>query len=133
MPRRASAAQARPPNPLRNQREIRAPTPLARQAVSNAAKPAKPACPNKECSSPKVEDGVCHNCGTIVDDSNIVAEVQFGENSQGAAVVQGSFVSADQGVAKSMGPGFRRGGGNEDRETTIREGDFPGLALGAPY
>lgn len=61
-------------------------------------------------------------CGTILDDSNIVAEVQFGENSSGAAVVQGSFVSADQGTAKSLGPAFRRAGGHEDREKSLREG-----------
>jgi transcription factor IIIB subunit 2 len=51
-----------------------------------------------------------------------VAEVQFGESASGAAVVQGSFVSADQGTAKSLGPAFRRAGGSEDREKTIREG-----------
>jgi transcription factor IIIB subunit 2 len=124
MGRRPVIPPPRPPNPLRNQREIRAPTPIARKVISNVPKPAKRACPNKECATPKVEDGVCHNCGTIVDDSNIVAEVQFGETSQGAAVVQGSFVGAEQGVAKSLGPAFRRAGGNEDRESTIREGRF---------
>lgn len=68
---------------------------------------------------------MCHNCGTIVDDSNIVAEVQFGENATGAAVVVGSFIGEDQGAARSMGPAFRRaGGGSEDRESTIREGTF---------
>jgi transcription factor IIIB subunit 2 len=125
MARRPVVPPPRPPNPLRNQREIRAPTPIARKAISNLPKPAKRACPNKECATPKVEDGVCHNCGTIVDDSNIVAEVQFGETSQGAAVVQGSYVGADQGVAKSLGSAFRRASGNEDRESTIREGSFP--------
>jgi len=51
-----------------------------------------------------------------------VAEVQFGESASGAAVVQGSFVSADQGTAKSLGPAFRRAGASEDREKTVREG-----------
>lgn len=51
-----------------------------------------------------------------------MSEIQFGETSSGAAVVQGSFVSADQGAARSMGPGFRRPGGGEDREKTLREG-----------
>ncbi|TAQ84239.1 hypothetical protein B7494_g7437 [Chlorociboria aeruginascens] len=110
----------RKPNNIRGMKEIQAPLPPIYR--NRPAKPAKRACPNKECSAPRVEDGVCHNCGTVVDDSNIVAEVQFGESSSGAAVVQGSFVSADQGAAKSMGPAFRRAGGSEDRETTIREG-----------
>lgn len=110
-------------------RPVREPTPLVQRASVAAAtqsaanRPAKRACPNKECSQPKVEDGVCHNCGTVVDDSNIVAEVQFGESSSGAAVVQGSFVGADQGAARSLGPGFRRAGGDENRESTQKEGN----------
>jgi len=57
-----------------------------------------------------------------VDDSNIVSEVQFGESSSGAAVVQGSFLGADQGTARSMGSAFIRAGGGESREATTREG-----------
>uniref|UniRef100_A0A8H7K918 Cyclin-like domain-containing protein n=1 Tax=Bionectria ochroleuca TaxID=29856 RepID=A0A8H7K918_BIOOC len=53
--------------------------------------------------------------------TNIVAEVQFGETSSGAAMVQGSFVAADQAGVRSMGPSFRRVGGSEDREKSIRE------------
>src|SRR5580700_2881613 len=104
----------RRPNPLSNIKPIRNPTPIpiARQGASKSRR----LCPNKLCTSPKVEDGVCQNCGTIIDESNIVAEVQFGENSSGAAIVQGSFVGADQGVARSLGPAFRKAGGVEDRE-----------------
>jgi len=129
--RPAKEVPPRKPNPLRNRKPINAPLPpifQQRQAAAAAAaanappRPARRACPNKTCSAPDVVDGICHNCGTIVDDSNIVSEVQFGESSSGAAVVQGSFVSADQGGAKSMGPAFRRAGGMEDRESTIREG-----------
>jgi transcription factor IIIB 90 kDa subunit len=118
----------RRPNPLRNMREVRAPTPIARQAIQGAAK-ARRLCPNKTCTSPKVEEGICKSCGTIIEESNIVAEVQFGESSSGAAVVQGSFVSADQGAARSLGPAFRRSGGTDDREKTLREGVaiLPGL------
>lgn len=120
----------RKPNPLRNRKPINAPIPLLYQqrpevaavAARQAPVPARRACPNKTCSAPNIVEGTCHNCGTIVDDTNIVSEVQFGESSNGAAVVQGSFVSADQGTAKSLGPAFRRAGGMEDRESTIREG-----------
>lgn len=84
---------------------------------------ARPACPNPQCNKPQIEDGVCHNCGTVVDDSNIVAEIQFGESSSGAAVVQGSHVGADQGGASTLGPAFRRaGGGESNKENTLREG-----------
>jgi hypothetical protein len=129
MPRPVKEPPPRKPNPLRNRKPVNAPLPPIYQAAAAAAaaakaapRPARRACPNKTCSAPDVVDGVCHNCGTIVDDSNIVSEVQFGESANGAAVVQGSFVSADQGTAKSLGPAFRRAGGMEDRESTIREG-----------
>jgi transcription factor IIIB subunit 2 len=68
-----------------------------------------------------VVDGTCQTCGRISDDSNIVAEVTFGESSSGAAVVHGSFIGADQAGVRSMGPAFRRVGGSEDREKSIRE------------
>lgn len=50
-----------------------------------------------------------------------MAEVTFGESSSGAAVVHGSFIGADQAGVRSMGPAFRRVGGSEDREKSIRE------------
>ncbi|KAK2626929.1 hypothetical protein QTJ16_004104 [Diplocarpon rosae] len=118
------------PNPLRNRVPIKEQPPtLVRQATAGAAARAKAAtlpppkkpCPNKECVAPDIQDGICHGCGFIVDDSNIVSEIQFGESSSGAAVVQGSFVAADQGGARTMGPGFQRSGG-ENRESTIRDG-----------
>lgn len=114
---------ARPVNPLRqNRREISAPTNLNRKPAPVPR--AKRACPNKLCSTPDVVDGVCHSCGAVVDDSNIVAEVQFAENSSGAAVVQGSYVGADQGGVRTMGPGLRRMGGDEGREGTVRLGEL---------
>ncbi|SRR6266536_1265929 len=127
MGRHAKPESQRPPNPFRNRKEIVAPTIFTRRAGEKAAassRPAKRACPNKQCATPQIEDGICHNCGTIVDDSNIVSEIQFGENSSGAAVVQGSFVGADQGMARSMGPAFKRAGGEEGREGTVRAGTF---------
>ncbi len=122
MPRPAKPVPVRPPNPLNNLRRIRAPTPLAQRAAIGAAR-SKRLCPNKICPAPKIEDGICHTCGTVVEESNIVSEITFGESSSGAAVVQGSFVSADSGAANSMGPAFQRaGGGGQDREKTLREG-----------
>ncbi|TDZ71995.1 Transcription factor IIIB 60 kDa subunit [Colletotrichum trifolii] len=80
-----------------------------------------PQCPNKACVKPKVVDGICQTCGRVADDSNIVAEVQFGETSSGAAMIQGSFIAADQAGVRTMGPAFRRVGGSDDREKSIRE------------
>lgn len=123
------------PNPVRAMREREE----RRQAASSAnqqskassrdkgdkggsvALPARQQCPNKACPKPNVIDGTCRTCGRVADDSNIVAEVQFGETSSGAAVVQGSFIGADQAGVRSMGPAFRRVGGSEDREKSIRE------------
>lgn len=85
------------------------------------AAPARQQCPNKACPKPNVVDGTCQTCGRVADDSNIVAEVQFGETSSGAAMVQGSYIGADQAGVRSMGPAFRRVGGSEDREKSIRE------------
>jgi transcription factor IIIB subunit 2 len=121
MGRRPAAQVERPPNPFLS-RNIRATTPIRRPLPP---KTAKRACPNKECTDPKIEDGICENCGTIVDDSNIVSEVQFGETSQGAAVVQGSYIGADQGGARNQGAGLRGAGGNNvDRERIQSEGMF---------
>ncbi|KAI1102726.1 hypothetical protein F4804DRAFT_252741 [Jackrogersella minutella] len=97
------------------------PTPAAQPVLSD-----REPCPNPGCPNPTapVTDGFCSACGREIDASNIVAEVQFGETSSGAAVVHGSFVGADQGtVNRNLGPQYRRlGGGLTDaRERTIRE------------
>lgn len=108
-------------NPMRPvRREITAPTAIRKPIHAPRA---KRACPNKQCPSPDIQDGVCVTCGTIVDESNIVAEVQFSENSSGAAVVQGSYIGADQGGARSMGPGMRGMGKEEGKEQTNRAGE----------
>lgn len=105
--------------------QITTPQPTAARPVMAKSAPLamsrRQQCPNKDCPKPNVVDGTCQTCGRVADDSNIVAEVQFGETSSGAAIVQGSFIGADQAGARSMGPGFRRVGGGDDREKSIRE------------
>ena len=94
-------------------------------AADVVAAPRK-SCPNPRCPNPSapISEGYCTACGREIDGSNIVAEVQFGETSSGAAMVQGQFVGADQSTARSMGPGFRRMGGIADnRERTARDGE----------
>ena len=39
-----------------------------------------------------VGNGFCVQCGTVVEENTIVNEVAFGEASNGAAIVQDSFV-----------------------------------------
>ena len=121
------------PNPVRAMREREERRAAASAAQSNSlrvaavnrnaalARPNRPQCPNKACPKPNVVDGTCQTCGRISDDSNIVAEITFGESSSGAAVVHGSYIGADQAGVRSMGPAFRRVGGSEDREKSIRE------------
>ncbi|KAA8896022.1 cyclin-like protein [Sphaerosporella brunnea] len=82
-------------------------------------------CPNCGCSNPADFDDssgqvVCTNCGTVVNESHIVSEISFGENSAGAATVQGSFVGAGQTHA-STGGRYRSGTSIEAREATIAD------------
>ncbi|RSL38585.1 hypothetical protein CEP53_014748 [Fusarium sp. AF-6] len=122
------------PNPVRavrerEERRAAAATASASQSLrinavnrnASLANPSRPQCPNKSCPNPNVVDGTCQTCGRIADDSNIVSEITFGESSSGAAVVHGSYIGADQAGVRSMGPAFRRVGGSEDREKSIRE------------
>jgi transcription factor IIIB subunit 2 len=91
--------------------------------------PDKPAetCPNPNCTNPRIisEEAmrVCASCGSVISEDTLVSEISFGETSAGAAVVQGSYVGADQTHTRSSGPGFHRGGGMESREITEQNGN----------
>ena len=60
----------------------------------------------------------------MISEANIVSEITFGEASSGAAIVQGTFVGANQSHGRSSGPGFQRGGGMESREITEANGVY---------
>lgn len=110
-------SSTRKPPEMTRLKGVRNPPPIIRRRPAANAR----TCPNPTCTDPHVEDcddkRVCTSCGTLVSDSNIVSEVQFGETSSGAAVVQGSYVGADQSHARSSGGGaFKRGGGMDSRE-----------------
>lgn len=111
-PRRGSSLKDRPP--------MMAPPPINRQSTNKARK--QKVCPSKTCNSTRIEDGICIDCGVVVEEVNIVSEVQFGETSSGAAMVQGTYISADKGGATSMGIGGRGEGGGS-RAKTIEEGE----------
>lgn len=78
------------------------------------------------CSNPALDDSdgqtVCTNCGSVINDSQIVSEITFGETSSGAAIVNGAFVGAGETHARNSGP-FRKGGGLESREQTLANGE----------
>ncbi|ODV97584.1 hypothetical protein PACTADRAFT_47475, partial [Pachysolen tannophilus NRRL Y-2460] len=57
---------------------------------------------SKDLSTPAA-DLVCTTCGQVQEENPIVSEVTFGETSNGAAMVQGSFVGADQKRAGGSG------------------------------
>ncbi|KAF7980980.1 hypothetical protein HWV62_35786 [Athelia sp. TMB] len=63
-------------------------------------------------------NGFCVKCGTVVEENAIVSEVSFGETSNGAAMVQGSYVGQGSTHARMSGP-FGNRGSNESREQTI--------------
>ena len=55
----------------------------------------------KNCGSSDIDtdptrgDAVCTNCGSVVEETFIVSEVEFQENSAGGANVIGQFVSSE--------------------------------------
>ncbi|XP_076267439.1 brf RNA polymerase III subunit isoform X2 [Rhynchophorus ferrugineus] len=82
----------------------------------------------KNCGSSDIEvdpargDAVCTNCGSVLEDNIIVAEVQFEEGTHGSSSAIGQFVSADsQGGSTKLGASFHVAGGLESREVTIRK------------
>ncbi|KAI1322791.1 hypothetical protein F5Y16DRAFT_385654 [Xylariaceae sp. FL0255] len=128
--KRAKGVQIRPSSvrlkEVLNQERGRSPVPPVPPTPKTSHKD-RPSCPNPRCPNPSapISDGFCSACGREIDASNIVSEVQFGETSSGAAVLQGTTLRADQGATRSagMGIGIRRLGGlpSDNREKTIRE------------
>lgn len=81
----------------------------------------------KNCGSSDIEvdcgrgDAVCTNCGSVIEDSIIVSEIQFEEAAHGTASAVGQFVAADsKGGATGYGK-FHVGIGTESREVTLRK------------
>lgn len=90
-------------------------------------------CPGCASSNPADFDDsngslVCTNCGTVLNDSQIVSEISFGEKSSGAAIVQGSYVAEGQTHVGGGGK-FRSGTSLESREQAIGAGESFRLCL----
>ena len=125
-----STPSTQPTQPTQPTKDTQSTQPQGPRPPKPKKKP-KTTCPNPGCPAPEVvkEDGkkVCVGCGTVVSEIEIVSEVSFGESSSGAAIVQGTFVGADQSHGRSFGPGFQRGGGMESREITEQNGRYPSI------
>ncbi|RKP08064.1 cyclin-like protein [Thamnocephalis sphaerospora] len=63
----------------------------------------------------------CVQCGVVFEENTLAKEVEFGEKSNGAAVLMGSYVSAGQGRAISFGSN-RRQATLESKEQSIANG-----------
>ncbi|GFS29486.1 transcription factor IIIB 90 kDa subunit [Nephila pilipes] len=61
---------------------------------------------------------VCVTCGNVLEDSGIVSEVQFVQDSRGASRAVGQLVSFDDGVSYGLGRGY--GPGRESRAVTLQ-------------
>jgi hypothetical protein len=120
---------ARPIQRLQTLAKPSAPSPKIKRPGSVVRSVRSLVCPTPSCGGSGaaiIDDGdkkVCTKCGTVLSESNIVSEVQFGESASGAAVVQGSYVGADQSHARSLGGAFKRAGGMESREITDANGE----------
>ncbi|XP_067942655.1 transcription factor IIIB 90 kDa subunit-like [Watersipora subatra] len=67
----------------------------------------------------------CMGCGSVLEDTLIVSEVQFAENAGGGSSVIGQFVSSEGGgggTSFTMGSGFRPGISKESRTLTLQNG-----------
>lgn len=104
-------------------------------------------CPHCHSTDLDVTDASvsCRSCGLVLEESQIVSDVTFAENSAGGAVVQGSYVGNEQrewtqlpreqgsigmlkclstGGARTQGPGgYRSGGAGASREQTVANGE----------
>ncbi|KAJ7916525.1 BRF1-domain-containing protein [Mycena leptocephala] len=80
-----------------------------------------PSC--KDCGGTVLEydtaagNGVCVNCGMVIEENAIVSEITFGETSSGGAMVQGSFVGQGATHARMSGPYGNRGNSDSRAQT----------------
>ncbi|GJJ68295.1 transcription factor IIIB 90 kDa subunit [Entomortierella parvispora] len=63
-------------------------------------------------------NATCTNCGAVLEENTIIAEISFNESGGGAASVVGTFVGEGKAGARSTGPG-RRQTSQESREKTL--------------
>jgi transcription factor IIIB subunit 2 len=80
-----------------------------------------------QCDAPdRHTDGgqvICRNCGTVLENDTIVAEVTFAETGSGAATVEGGFVGEGQRHANTMGGTVRGMNSMESQLKTVWRGE----------
>uniref|UniRef100_A0A1E1XCG8 B-related factor 1 n=1 Tax=Amblyomma aureolatum TaxID=187763 RepID=A0A1E1XCG8_9ACAR len=80
------------------------------------------ACQHCGCSEidtdPTRGDAVCTGCGSVLENSIIVSEIQFEENAHGGSRAIGQLISMDGGPSRNLA-GFHHGTGKESRELTL--------------
>eukprot|EP00048_Salpingoeca_helianthica_P012351 m.178698 g.178698 ORF g.178698 m.178698 type:complete len:533 (+) comp15360_c0_seq38:1038-2636(+) len=81
------------------------------------------------CGSSNIEtdhargSAVCTNCGMVLEDNIIMAEVSFMENDKGGSGVVGQFVNADGGKMFSLGSSsYHHGFGRDSKAVTLQNG-----------
>ena len=103
------------------------------QAGTNASKDpktskSKPVCENPECTNSNVieDEGklVCASCGYLLQEAQITQELTFGETANGRAVVQGTYVGANETTARNHGAAGRHGEGMNSRDISKRSGNY---------
>ena len=109
---------------------LQIPRPAAHRVQTPSRRNIPAQCTNAACEKSDVasEGGhlLCRNCGTVIREENITSEIVFGESSNGAAVVQGAFLGADQSYSRISAPGGSKiAGGMDSREITEANGNIP--------
>lgn len=102
-------------------------TRLSTPRIGRAPPKTTPQCENPSCTRSDVieEDGklICRSCGFVLSDVQITQELTFGEAANGAAVVQGVYIGANEENARNTGLGpSKLTGGMDSRQVTERNG-----------
>ncbi|XP_013788626.1 transcription factor IIIB 90 kDa subunit-like, partial [Limulus polyphemus] len=72
-------------------------------------------------TDPARGDAVCTNCGSVLEDNIIVAEVQFEEGTHGASRAIGQLVSSEGHSSGGLNLGYQHGMGRESRAITLQK------------
>lgn len=110
-------------------------TPNLKQTTTKRTTTPTTTCPS--CRSTDIEydaalgQSFCAVCGAVLEESAVVAELTFSETAGGSSVLQGQFVSSEQGKVSApsifgrrmdLKPTAGTAPSNESRETTIANG-----------
>ena len=120
----------RPQRPVERLDSLKNPQPRPPPQVTRVS---KKDCPNKECNAKNngvEEDGklICRDCGTVIDESNMVSDVSYGLTTGGQHVVHGYHVGAAETRAR-RGDVLDKNRLYSSREMTKAHGKHPSACL----